>query len=256
MSVGILTTALSRPASYVGGVREVTSLARCAVRFPFGLGEAAMKMSSPSGDTLHDTPVLLVHGFGHNRSGWTRLEQRLARRGFGCVYSVNYNPFRHDVPEIASELGTQIERVRDATGAASVNVVGHSLGGVLLRWYVQELGGDEVVDTAITVASPHEGTRAALFGRNRTAHELRPGSWLMRRLADGARPMDVQWVALYSNLDVLVQPASSAMLRDPVLEARNVLVKDRGHIAIMASSKTLDIIVAALDGRSASLRPG
>jgi triacylglycerol lipase len=257
MRVGIITTALSRPATYVGGVREVTSLARLAVRFPFGLVDAAdagMRAVSPSGDVCHDTPVVLVHGFGHNRSGWERLERRLADRGFGCVSSVNYNPFRHDVPEIAAELGQHIERIRQVSGSGKVNVVGHSLGGVLLRWYVQELGGDRVVDTAITVASPHEGTRAAFIGGNRTAQELRPGSWVIHRLAAGARPTSVRWVALYSNLDVLVQPCSSAMLRDPVLGARNVLVKDRGHIAIMGSSKTASIILDELEHRDSFRR--
>src|SRR5947209_5312867 len=158
MGVGILTTALSRPATYLGGVREFTSLARAAVRFPFGLGDETIKSLTPSGDSCHDTPVVLVHGFGHNRSGWERLQRKLTGAGFGCVHSVNYNPFRNDVPEIAADLGEHIDRIRSLTGAEKVNVVGHSLGGVLLRWYVQELGGDTFVDTAITVASPHAGT--------------------------------------------------------------------------------------------------
>jgi pimeloyl-ACP methyl ester carboxylesterase len=247
MVVGVLTTALSRPTTYLGSVREVASLARCVARYPFGLNDVAFRAGKRSGDACHDTPVVLVHGFGHNRSGWSALERRLHFNHFGCVHSVNYNPFRHDVPEIAEQLAERIDQIRYLTNSQRVNVVGHSLGGIVLRWYIQELGGDASVDTAITVASPHEGTMTAFAGGNRTMHELRPGSWVVRRLAEGARPTDVRWVALYSNIDVLVQPCSSAMLRHPALDATNLLVKDRGHMAIMLSSVTGRLIVRELE---------
>jgi hypothetical protein len=98
---------------------------------------------------------------------------------------------------------------------------------VLLRWYVQELGGDDAVDTAITVASPHHGTRLATYvpgPRRRVATELAPGSWVLRKLERSARPSSVRWIALYSNLDFFVQPANSAMLTEPALNAENVFV--------------------------------
>jgi len=64
----------------------------------------------------------------------------------------------------------------------------------------------------------------------------------------------VRWVALYSNIDVLVQPCSSAMLTDPALAATNILVKDRGHIAIMGSTMTGQIIVDQLEQSASTAR--
>ena len=112
--------------------------------------------------------------------------------------------------------------------------MGHSLGGILIRYYVQLLGGEACVDTAITLASPHEGT---LAGRARPQLGSPPAATGLLgdpgALQEMARPTPVQWMAYYSNLDALVQPASSAMLRIPALDATNVLVKDHGHLSIL-----------------------
>ena len=243
-------SALLRPGTYSGYAREAVNLAQCIVRYPFGLVDGGLRTGRRSGDEVHDTPVLLVHGFGHNRSGWFALNHRLRAAGFTSVHTWNYDPWRNNVPELAEMLKDRIEMLRGLTGADHINVVGHSLGGILLRWYVQELGGDEHVRTAVTVASPHQGTRLATFipgRRGRIATELAPHSWLLRRLAHTAHASPVRWVAFYSNLDFFVQPASSAMLTEPRLQATNILVKDVGHLSIMLSPRVADGISDALE---------
>lgn len=244
----VVTTALRRPETYLGYARETLHTARCAALYPFGIVEAALRTGRPAGDTIHDTPVLLVHGYGHNRSGWFLVERLLRAAGFTSVHTMNYVAFGRDgVPELAERLAARVASIRALTGAEKVHLVGHSNGGILIRWFVQELGGDQVVDTAITVASPHEGTVAAHAAPGPCARDLRPGSNVMRRLAAGARPTPVRWIAYYSNLDALVMPAPSAMLRQPVLHATNVLVKDHGHIGMMVSPKVARSIVAQLE---------
>ena len=243
-------SALLRPGTYVGYAREAATLAQCVVRYPFGVMDGGLRNGRPSGDDVHDTPTLLVHGFGHNRSGWFVLNQHLRRAGFTSVHTWNYDPWRHDIPELAEMLSDRVEMLRGLTGADRVNVVGHSLGGILLRWYVQELSGDARVRNAITVASPHEGTRLATFipgRRGRIASELAPGSWLLRRLAHSAHPTPVRWVAFYSNLDFFVQPATSAMITAPALNATNVFVKDAGHLSILLSPQVAEGISGALE---------
>jgi pimeloyl-ACP methyl ester carboxylesterase len=248
-------TALRRRETYLGYAREAISFATCAARYPFGLRDGILRAGRPSGNPHYDTPVLLVHGFGHNRSGWFSLDQHLRRAGFTSVHTMNYDPFRHDVPELAAMLADRVESLRRLSGLDRVHVVGHSLGGILLRWYVQELGGDDKVATAITIASPHQGTRLAGFMPGRTgriAGELAPGSWLLRRLQHSARRTAVRWVAFYSNLDFFVQPASSAMITDPALGATNVFVKDTGHLSIMLSSRMARGVVDALEADALS----
>lgn len=226
---------LRRPQTYVGQVREAATIARCALTYPLGVAEAALSTGVPKGNRTLDTPVVLVHGYGHNRSGWFMLERRLRNVGFTSVHTLNYLPYLSGVPELADRLAERIEAICALTGSEKVHLVGHSMGGVVARWYVQELGGDERVDTSITIGSPHSGTYAAMLGVGTGARDLRPGSRVMRLLERNARPSDVRWIAYYSNLDMLVQPAASAMLDHPQLNATNILVKDHGHVSLMLS---------------------
>ncbi|HVF32181.1 MAG TPA: alpha/beta fold hydrolase [Acidimicrobiales bacterium] len=247
--MGVLRTALCRPETYVGCAREAVSALRCVARYPLGLAEATLRTGPSRGDETHDTPVLLVHGYGHNRSGWFPLERALHEAGFSSVHTMNYVAWgKEGVPELAARLAERVQQIRRATGAPKVHVIGHSMGGVLLRWYTQELGGARYVDTAVTIASPHEGTVAALVGVGPGARDLRPGSRVMRRLAAGAsRAAGVRWIAFYSNIDVLVQPAPSAMLRHPAFRATNILVKDQGHLAILLAPAVATSVVAQLE---------
>jgi pimeloyl-ACP methyl ester carboxylesterase len=245
--VGHLSTALMRPATYAGHAREVVSVAQAAIRYPLGLLESAITTGQRCGDDTHDRPVVLVHGYGHNRSGWHILNRSLRRAGFTSVHTTNYNPLRHDIPELGRQLARRIELIRSVTGADRVHVVGHSLGGILLRWYVEELGGDDTVHTAITVGSPHEGTHVAGIGLGRTARQLEPDSAVMRRLAADARPSPVRWISFYSNLDMLIVPSSSAMLRAPAFDATNILVKDHGHVGMMTSGLVVRAVTEQLE---------
>lgn len=246
--MSILSTALLRPQTYVGAAREAAGALQCVASFHRGLGDATWVPGQPSGDVTHDTPIVLVHGYGHNRSGWLVLERKLRGAGFTSVHALNYNASgARGVGHLAEVVAHRVKEIRDTTGADKVHLVGHSLGGVLLRWYVQELGGDDVVHTAITIATPHAGTMTAWAGPGPTARDLRCGSDVMKRLAAGARPMDTRWVALYTNLDVFIQPGASAMLREPALDATNVLVKDHGHLSIMVSSTVARLVTTELE---------
>lgn len=233
LDVGAISTALRRKDTYVGHARELAGIARAMAAYPKGVFESAITCGRPTGNVQHDTPVLLIHGFGHNRSAWMVLERHLRKAGFTSVHTFNYNPIVHDVPQIAERLRARVELLRALTGAEKVHLVGHSLGGIVIRWFVQELGGDTMVDTAVTVASPHQGTIAAVGGAlfGRTAKQLLPGSDVVARLNRRALPASVRWVAYYSNLDLLIQPCASAKLDG----ATNLLVKDYGHLSILLS---------------------
>jgi pimeloyl-ACP methyl ester carboxylesterase len=196
------------------------------------------------------TPILLVHGLVDNRSIFTRLHRSLRRRGFGRVETVNLPLYTADVPTAAERLAAAIEDACERTGSPQVHVVAHSLGGLVARYHVQRLGGDERVHTLVTLGTPHNGTRLArLLPRAvpyRLIAELRPGSPLLAELAAPAPGCRTKFVAVSGSLDSLVRPAESALLHHPDLTVRNVTMIGLGHHALPFNSGVAYEIATAL----------
>lgn len=119
----------------------------------------------------HPYPVVLVHGTFANRSNnWRAIAPDLASRGY-CVFALNYGENRWSadtwyglgpVARSARELSAFVNRVLSATGAAEVDVVGHSQGGMLPRYYTKFLGGAGKVHALVALAPSSHGT--TLFG--------------------------------------------------------------------------------------------
>jgi len=252
-----LITSVATPVRVAAGLgAELAATAVCAARYPLGLVEGAMTTGRRSGRPHHDTPVLLVHGYGHNRSGWWVLDRHLRRAGFTSVHRLNYLPLNTGVPALAQRLSRRVEEVLALTGAPRLHIVAHSLGGILARWYVQELGGDRYVGTAVTLGSPHGGTATAYLAPERTARQLCPDSAVITRLAAGARPSPVRWVAVYSDADLLVWPTSAAGLRAPGLGATNIEFHGIGHLSMLIDSRVVAVVTAELEAAEGPAAPG
>ncbi len=182
------------------------------------------------------TPILLVHGIVDNHSIFTRLDHTLRRRGFAAVAAHDYGPLTADVPAAATELGATVRALAAATGHDRVHVVGHSLGGLIARWFVQRQGGDDVVDTLVTLGTPHGGTELArlapLVPLLPLARQLSPRSPVVRALAEPAPGCRTRFVAYASDIDHLVLPHRNARLEHPDLRATNVAVHGVGHLSM------------------------
>jgi pimeloyl-ACP methyl ester carboxylesterase len=192
------------------------------------------------------TPILLVHGLVDNRSVFTLLRRTLRRRGFGRVIPVNYSPFTQDVRTAAVRLARLVEQTCAETGYERVHVVGHSLGGVVARYYVQRMGGDARVHTLCTLGSPHAGTSAAHLLPSRLVRQLRPGSELMQELAAPAPGCRTRFVAFWSDLDQLIVPKRAACIEHPDLLARNVLLRGVGHMSLPIDGRVVHEIATLL----------
>lgn len=192
------------------------------------------------------TPILLVHGIMDNRSVFTVFRRALRRRGFGVVHAVNYSVFTGDLRAAAHELGGHVERLRERTGADKVHVVGHSLGGVIGRYFVQRLGGHEVVDTLVTLGSPHAGTTAAYLLPTPLARQLRPGSRLLAELAEPAADCTTRFLVVWSRMDQMVLPQGNARLAHPDLDVEHLELRDVGHLSLPIASRTVHWVATAL----------
>jgi pimeloyl-ACP methyl ester carboxylesterase len=205
------------------------------------------------------TPIVLLHGWVDNRSIFTFLRRARRRRGFGRVVTMNYSVFTHDVPRAAARLGELVERLCAETGYERVHVVGHSMGGVVARYYVQRLGGDARVHTLATLGTPHSGTLSAHLFVGQAVKQLRPGSAIVRELAEPAPGCRTRFVAVWSDLDHVVVPQQSARIDHPDLAVRNVFMRGVGHLSLPVDGRVVHEIVSAfahLDADGSTIAAG
>ncbi|MFF5155219.1 esterase/lipase family protein [Streptomyces sp. NPDC000348] len=193
-------------------------------------------------------PVVLLHGFIDNRSVFVLLRRSLAQHGRQQIESLNYSPLTCDIRIAAELLGRHIEQVCERTGSHRVDVVGHSLGGLIARYYVQRLGGDSRVRTLVTLGTPHSGTRVApLANAHPIVRQMRPGSPVLEELAQPASGCRTRFVAFWSDLDHIMDPLESACVEHPDLTAVNVRVSGVGHLALPVHPAVATRIRQALD---------
>ena len=192
------------------------------------------------------TPILLVHGIMDNRSVFTVFRRTLRRRGFGVVHAVNYGLFTGDIRDAAHQLRTHVERLREQTGADKVHIVGHSLGGMIARYYVQRMGGCAVVDTLVTLGSPHTGTLTAYLLPTPLARQLRPGSELLEELTLPAPDCDTRFLVVWSRMDQMIVPQRNARLGHPDLDVEQFELRDVGHLSLPIDPRSVHWVATAL----------
>jgi pimeloyl-ACP methyl ester carboxylesterase len=178
------------------------------------------------------TPILLLHGMADNHSIFALLRRGLLRRGFSRVFSMNYSVRTKDVRTAAVQLAEEIERIATETGFERIHVVAHSLGGVVARYYVTRLGGDERVHTLVTLGSPHGGTLLAHLVPASLLRQLRPGSAFMKELNQPAPDCRTRVIAFWSDTDEAVVPAVNASLHQEGVHSTNIRLRGVGHLSL------------------------
>jgi pimeloyl-ACP methyl ester carboxylesterase len=203
------------------------------------------------------TPILLIHGMIDNRTIFTVLTRRLRACGFERVVTMNYSPVTNDIRIAAESLSAQVEALVARTGYERIHVVGHSLGGLIARYYVQRLGGDARVHTLVTLGTPHHGTLTAHLVPFQLCRQLRPSSDLYAELDQPAPGCRTRFVAFWSDLDQLVVPHDNARLRHPDLTTDNAQVHGVGHMSLPINATIVQRVAQVLgelnsDGSSLS----
>jgi triacylglycerol esterase/lipase EstA (alpha/beta hydrolase family) len=199
----------------------------------------------------HPRPVVLVHGtFADMSDSWQALSPLLHNHGY-CVFALNYGAYAGsgavgvygvgDIPESAAQLSTFVDRVLAATGAGKVDLVGHSQGGMMPRYYLKHLGGASKVDALVGLASSNHGTTLnGLFtlagylpGASAFTGALCPacqqqsaGSPFLTELNSGAETVPgVSYTVIESRYDEVVTPYTSAFLTGPGVT--NIVLQDQ-----------------------------
>lgn len=232
-------------------------------------------------------PVLLVHGTWGNQSSWDTLAPQLKAGGV-CVFSLNYGQATAsmrgaapgvygtaDIGSSAKELAAFIDRVRTATGAAKVDIVAHSQGGLLARQYLRFEGGAHRGDAGrnkvgrlVSIAATHHGTTADGLGSliptgsaaiadgliarvlGTAAAQQLSGSEFLRTLdAAGDTEPGIRYTVIASRTDRVVTPPEATFLRagrDATVDnvwVQDLCPTDDFHHGILPDSPTVSYLV-------------
>lgn len=168
-------------------------------------------------------PVLLVPGYGGATSALEVLAATLQARGRDATVVQLPGTATGDMRQQAEALGDAADAAMARTGATSVDVVGHSAGGVVARLWVSQTGG-AVTRRVVTLGSPHHGTSIAALARDlvpqscpQACRQLSPDSELLRGLnADDETPTGPLFVSIWTEADRVVTPPESARLSGAV----------------------------------------
>jgi hypothetical protein len=186
-------------------------------------------------------PVIVIHGYAMNRANFVPLAYRLARAGLGPIVGFEYWTLGRTAAA-ARQLGWFVDMVREATGSSEVDIIGHSMGGVVGRYYVTLAGGDGIVKNLVTLGSPHGGTDVSRIGVGHANRELLLGSKLVTRLAATPPPTHTKVTTIWSRADALVPGARQT----PLPGAELIMYDDLGHVTLLGSRRVAGAIIERL----------
>ncbi|MFF7138562.1 esterase/lipase family protein [Streptomyces sp. NPDC008196] len=219
-----------------------------------GIAQAADAPSSGWNDysckpsAAHPRPVVLVHGtFANSVDNWLALAPYLENRDY-CVFSFDYGqlpgvPLFHGLGPIdksAEQLKTFVDKVLAATGAPETDLVGHSQGGLMPRYYLKFLGGAAKVNALVGIAPDNHGTTLSgitnllpwfpgiqdlLTTHTPALADQVVGSPFLTKLNEGGDTVPgVKYTVLATKYDEVVTPYRSQFLSGA--DVRNVLLQD------------------------------
>ncbi len=286
------------------GILAWSPPARAGGPYPVGnaatgyVAELTAPTSSPPGvnladcqpDGAHPYPVILLPGtFYTVAETWQALGPILADAGY-CVYAVNYGQAAlttltggrvssiGPIEASAEQLATFVTQVRSETGAARIDLVGWSQGGMMPRWYMTKDGGAPYVHELVGLAPSNHGTTLdgllALINAD-TAIGLPATTTLSGCVActqqeDGSAFLDalnaggdgvpgVKLVVIETTHDEVVTPYTSAFLEAP--GAQNITLQqqcpndDTDHLGMPYDSAALQDVLNALGQDDPSFQP-
>jgi triacylglycerol lipase len=160
-------------------------------------------------------PILFVHGWNSSASTWNTVVGRFAADGWTSaeLNTWSYNTAQSNATT-AQQLASKVTSVLAATGAARLDLISHSMGGLSTRYYVKNLGGGPKVDEFVSLAGPNHGTGTAnLCFWNTSCFEMRPGSSFLTALNSGDEtPSTPRYGTWWSPCDEVINPDTSTIL--------------------------------------------
>ena len=215
--------------------------AKRAVR---SLDHRDVKKDAPAPD---QPPVLIIHGYLATRGSLHLLEQHLTDRGLIVMTYPLGGPLLNvgDIRDSAGLIARKVESIVAQTGIARVDIVGHSMGGLVGLDYLKRLGGRHRVRRLILLGTPAQGTWSALLGLvtaplGLASLQLLPGSPFLRELGERPLPPGADVVSIGAVRDWLAPLASTA------LDGVRHMALPTGHSGLLVDAEVAEVVVGIL----------
>lgn len=193
-----------------------------------------------------DVPVVLVPGWLDTGRDLAAMRIRLLGAGWppGYVETITFAEPTGSNREHAEELARAIDDLLGATGADSVDIVAHSMGGLATRWYLRTQNGAPV-RRVVFIGSPHRGTLSAHLAWGGGREEMMPGSPFLDAL-NAAKPVPdgVEAITIRTVVDTHVVPGESASL--PGIPDYELCCPT--HAGLMHDDEVFRIVLEFLEG--------
>ncbi len=234
------------------------------------LALVAANPGAASAATAKD-PVVIVPGFTTGPVvdlGYVPLIERLRGAGYDVTMLTYPDYGLGDIRDNSQRLANTIAAVRARTGAAKVDLVSHSMGGLVSRYYIKNLSGASKVDSLVMLGSPNYGTAIANIASFlslgscvgiESCNQMAAGSTFLANLNAGDDTIgSVRYTSIATKIDVVSTPyRTSFMANDGNIT--NVAVQDQcflrnpGHITLIVDGTVYDGILDALKGQSVNM---
>ena len=191
--------------------------------------------------------IVLVHGFGDSGRRFARLQRRLDAAGHHChCPTLKPADARYGIADLAQKLAAYIDA--QLPSSTHFAVVGFSMGCLIARTYLQQLGGAARAYAFFAISGPHHGSWLAYGYPGQGCREMRRGSAFLQQLAqsvDALTPLPL--FAYRTPFDLMVLPSRSAHWP----QAHNKVVPTLLHRGMVSSKVVAEDIIgqlARLDG--------
>ena len=229
----------------------------------------------------HPDPVILVNGtLANMNDNWQAASPLLANNGY-CVYAFNYGGASTtsvvqgtgEIAASAGQLETFVNTVLSETGASKVDLVGHSQGGMMPRYYINFLGGASKVNDLVALAPSNYGTtldgitqlvsllglasyvNSPLSSSCEACVEQEQGSAFLAHLNAAPTVSGPHYTVIESRDDEVITPYTNALL-PAAPNVTNIIVQNQcvldgsDHLEIAADPIALADMLNALDPAS------
>ena len=253
--LALLTVVLAALVSSTGG----TAIAAPAPEYPtWGIPPFGANDWTCRPTVERPYPAVIVHGtFGDSRSLLDNLSLALVHDGY-CVYSLDYgNRATGPIEESAQQLDVFVDEVLAATGAARAEMVGHSQGGMMPRYWIKNLGGEGLVEDLVGLVPSNHGTTVQNGSSSGSwcvsCDQQAAGSAFLTALnTPDETPGTVDYTQVTTRYDEVVVPYSSAFLT-PDAQSTNITLQDRcpvdaaDHLTIPMDPQAIAWVLHAFD---------